>query len=230
MSERVASAIEPASREELLAAAEKFRSHFNLQVIYNDHGSANDAAQTVSRIRPGSLVFFEHGFRGHPEGDGLNGAWHDLEAQLEAQRDTTKRQELVAEIAGDVQKTTGGTWYYQHALFACLVQNGCIFRPADTWVTLGEAPQEVTLWTLGGLAAGDRERAEAVIANARAQSAVSQMLTQATELADAGLMQGEGITLIRGIWHRNIIARQLAELVIPVEIATTVQPDSYPPY
>src|SRR5688572_14850421 len=116
MSERATSVIEPVPRESLLAVAEKFRSHFGLQVVYNGHSSPDDAAQTVSLITPGSLVFFEHGFRGHPDGDGLNGAWHDLEVQLEAQRDSTKRQALMTEIAGDVQKTTGGTWYYQHAL------------------------------------------------------------------------------------------------------------------
>lgn len=230
MSERVTSVIEPAPREELLVAAEKFRSRFNLQVIYNGHSSPDDAAQTAGLITPGSLVFFEHGFKGHPDGDGLAGAWHDLEAQLEAQRDTTKRQGLMTEIASDVQRTTGGTWYYQHALFACLVQNGCIFRPADTWVTLGEAPKEVTLWTLGGLAAGDRQRAEAVIANVRAQSAVSQMLTQTVELAEAGFVVGSEVTLVRGIKHRDIVAAQLAEYGVAADVIATVEPASYPAY
>ena len=227
---RMELAIKPIAREELLAAAEQFRQRFNLQVVYNAHDSADDAAQTVSLIRPGSLAFFEHGFRGHPDGDGLTGTWHDVEAQRQAQADPAQRQALIAEIASDVQRTTGGTWYYQHALFACLVQNGNIFRPADTWVTLGEAPREVTLWTLGGLAAGDRERAEAIIAKARAQSAVSQMLAQAVELADAGLIESNDVTLIRGVKHRDIIAGQLSELGLPATVAATVQPELYPAY
>lgn len=230
MSERVTSVIEPAPREELLAAAERFRSRFNLRVIYNGHNSADDAAKTVSLITPGSLVFFEHGFKGHPDGDGLTGAWHGLEAQLEARRDTAKRQGLIAEIASDVQRTTGGTWYYQHALFACLVKSGCIFRPADTWVTLGEAPKEVTLWTLGGLATCDKERAESIIANARARSAVSQALTQTAEIADTGFVEGNEVTLVRGIKHRDVVAAQLAEYGVPAEVITTVEPASYPAY
>ncbi len=222
----------PAAEVALQELAMAFNSRFRLNVLYNGHHDAADAYDTAGGIQLGSLVYFEHSTYGDPTDQALNQPWLQIEQQVAARQNFGLRSELIDGINRQVNNDNQGEWSYQQTLFSELLLNGNLFQPADSFVTVGEGEAAITIKTFGSMATnGNSERTSTIIANARARSTVSQMLSRTMALEAAGhLNTTTEVYLLRGAKQREAIDAQLAAVNLPAKVSSTVPLEAYPPY